>query len=127
MEMTRPLSSNSTHAELCSRFEETESKLAALQKQRDKMKADAITIGGMMFELGELDALYPADSLAPKYFKTFYLNGELQGEGNFIELGDRNDANSIFDGEIDYYYPGGALKRRMFYSNGKSNGECSTI
>lgn len=32
-------------------------KLAALQKQRDKMKADAITIGGMMFELGELDAL----------------------------------------------------------------------
>ena len=46
-----------THAELCSRFEETESKLAALQKQRDKMKADAITIGGMMFELGELDTL----------------------------------------------------------------------
>ena len=28
-----------------------------LQKQRDKMKADAITIGGMMFELGELDDL----------------------------------------------------------------------
>ena len=70
-------------------------------------------------------ALYPADSLAPKYFKTFYLNGELQGKGNFIELGDRNDANSIFDGEIDYYYPGGALKRRMFYSNGKANGECT--
>ena len=46
-----------THAELCSRFEETEAKLAALQKQRDKMKADAITIGGMMFELGELDTL----------------------------------------------------------------------
>ena len=46
-----------THAELCNRFEETEAKLAALQKQRDKMKADAITIGGMMFELGELDTL----------------------------------------------------------------------
>ena len=46
-----------THAELCSRFEETEAKLAALQKQRDKMKADAVTIGGMMFELGELDTL----------------------------------------------------------------------
>ncbi len=46
-----------THAELCSRFEETEAKLAALQKQRDKMKAEAITIGGMMFELGELDSL----------------------------------------------------------------------
>ena len=46
-----------THAELCNRFEGTEAKLAALQKQRDKMKADAITIGGMMFELGELDSL----------------------------------------------------------------------
>ena len=46
-----------THAELCNRFEETKAKLAALQKQRDKMKADAITIGGMMFELGELDTL----------------------------------------------------------------------
>ena len=46
-----------THAELCNRFEETEAKLAVLQKQRDKMKADAITIGGMMFELGELDSL----------------------------------------------------------------------
>ena len=46
-----------THDELCSRFEETEAKLAALQKQRGKMKADAITIGGMMFELGELDTL----------------------------------------------------------------------
>lgn len=46
-----------THDELCSRFEETEAKLAALQIQQDKMKADAITIGGMMFELGELDTL----------------------------------------------------------------------
>lgn len=47
-----------THAELCNRFEETEAKLAALQKQRDKMKADAIIIGGMMFELGELDGKF---------------------------------------------------------------------
>lgn len=46
-----------THADLCRRFEETEARLTSLQKQRDKMKADAIAIGGMMFELGELDAL----------------------------------------------------------------------
>lgn len=46
-----------THAELCSRFEETEARLTSLQKQRDRMKADAIAIGGMMFELGELDTL----------------------------------------------------------------------
>lgn len=46
-----------THAELCSRFEETEAKLAALQRQREKMKVDAIAIGGMMFELRELTVL----------------------------------------------------------------------
>ena len=46
-----------THDELCSRFEETEAKLAALQRRRDKMKADAIAIGGMMFKLGELESL----------------------------------------------------------------------
>lgn len=46
-----------THAVLCRRFEETESKLTALQRQREKMKADTIAIGGMMFELGELTAL----------------------------------------------------------------------
>ena len=44
-------------ADLCRRFEETEAKLAALQRQQEKMKADAIAIGGMMFELGELTAL----------------------------------------------------------------------
>ena len=45
------------HDDLCSRYKEIQTKLATLQKQRDKMKADAITIGGMMFELGELDDL----------------------------------------------------------------------
>ena len=48
------------HAALCRRFEETEARLTSLQKQRDRMKADAIAIGGMMFELGELDTL-PVD------------------------------------------------------------------
>lgn len=45
------------HADLCRRFEETEARLTSLQKRRDRMKADAIAIGGMMFELGELTAL----------------------------------------------------------------------
>lgn len=49
-----------THADMCHHFEETEAKLAALQRRREKMKADAIAIGGMMFELGELDTL-PVD------------------------------------------------------------------
>lgn len=48
---------HTTYASLCSRFEETEFKLNSLRHQRDKMKADSITIGGMMFALGELDTL----------------------------------------------------------------------
>jgi len=70
-------------------------------------------------------ALYPADSLAPKYFKTFYLDGELQGEGVFVTLDKRNDANSVFDGEVDYYYKGGSLREKLFFANGKPNGECT--
>lgn len=46
-----------THADLCRRFEETEARLTSLQKRRNRMNADAIAIGGMMFELGELDSL----------------------------------------------------------------------
>ena len=45
------------HDDLCSHYKEIQTKLATLQKQRDKMNADAIAIGGMMFELGELDDL----------------------------------------------------------------------
>lgn len=45
------------HGELCSRFEQTEEKLNGLRQQRERMQSDAIAIGGMLFELTELDAL----------------------------------------------------------------------
>ena len=67
--------------------------------------------------------LYPVDSLAPKYFKTFYLDGQLQGEGTFITMGERSDKESVFDGEVVYYYKGGAVKQRLTYAEGKPNGE----
>lgn len=68
-------------------------------------------------------ALYPADSLAPKYFRTFFMNGNVQSEGNFISLGNVTDETSVFDGQVDYLYNNGSLQRRMFYSGGKPNGE----
>lgn len=68
-------------------------------------------------------ALYPADPTAPKYFKTFYANGALQGEGTFISLDSHNDAKSVFDGEMLIYYAEGALKEKLNYTNGKPNGE----
>lgn len=43
------------HADLRSRFEDTRLKRAALQKRWDKMNADAVTIGCMMFAPQELD------------------------------------------------------------------------
>jgi DNA invertase Pin-like site-specific DNA recombinase len=45
------------HSELCSRFMETENRLNALKQRREQMKNDAIAIGGMLFELSELDGL----------------------------------------------------------------------
>jgi len=45
------------HSELCSQFEETENRLNALKKRREQMQTDAIAIGGLLFELTELDAL----------------------------------------------------------------------
>jgi len=68
-------------------------------------------------------ALYPVDETATKYFKTFYANGALQGEGTFIDLDRSNDSKSVFDGEITSYYVAGALKEKLNYANGKLNGE----
>ena len=68
-------------------------------------------------------ALYPADGLAPKYFKTFYMNGNVQSEGTFISLGEKSDKTSIFDGLVEYFYNSGAIQRRIMFSDGKPNGE----
>ena len=45
------------HEELCAQFERTEEKLNGLRQQRERMQSDAIAIGGMLFELTELDTL----------------------------------------------------------------------
>ena len=43
-------------------------------------------------------ALYPADSTAAKEFRTYYMSGELQGEGSFVVLDKKDDAKSQFAG-----------------------------
>jgi hypothetical protein len=45
------------HGELYARFERTEEKLNGLRQRREQMQNDAIAIGGMLFELTELDTL----------------------------------------------------------------------
>lgn len=68
-------------------------------------------------------ALYPVDSLLPRYFKTYYTSGELQGEGTFISLDERDDSQSLLEGEIVSYFKNGKIQERVFYSSGLQNGE----
>ena len=90
---------------MCRRFEETEAKLAALQRQREKLKADAIAIGGMMFELGELDAL-------PLTFDEKLWNGTVDhvtvhaDERVVFRFRDGNSKNRLGTAEKDSAAPG---------------------
>lgn len=68
-------------------------------------------------------ALYPADSLAPRRFKTYYISGEPESEGNFIRLDENDDSKSLFDGEILSYFKNGNIHERLFYSRGIQEGE----
>ena len=45
------------HTALCGRFEDIEATLDELKQKREQMRNDAIAIGGLLFELTELDAL----------------------------------------------------------------------
>lgn len=68
-------------------------------------------------------ALYPADAQATKEFKTYYISGELQGEGNFLELDKADDAKSRLSDQITIYYKNGDIKEQKNYVDGKLQGE----
>lgn len=68
-------------------------------------------------------ALYPADSLAMKQSRTFYITGELEGEGDFIELSPLNDKQSKFVGLYTHYYKSGKPSRSFTYLDGVPEGE----
>lgn len=67
-------------------------------------------------------ALYPADTSQPHEFKTYYLTGELEGEGTFISLNQTNDAKSLFEGEVIKYYRNGRIAERSNFTNGILDG-----
>lgn len=71
-------------------------------------------------------ALYPADASASKEFRTYYMSGELQGEGSFEELDPVNDAKSKFVGQISIYFKNGKLQEQKTYEQGKLTGELTT-
>lgn len=51
-------------------------------------------------------ALYPADSTAAKEFRTYYMSGELQGEGSFVVLDKKDDAKSQFCRHLYHLFQG---------------------
>ncbi len=68
-------------------------------------------------------ALYPADSSVARYYKTYYMSGELQGEGKFISMNEKEDAKNLLDGEILSYFKNGNISERCFYAQGTQEGE----
>ena len=68
-------------------------------------------------------ALYPADSTAAKEFRTYYMSGELQGEGSFVVLDRKDDAKSQFAGTFTSYFKDGQVEQKKTYQAGLLSGE----
>lgn len=68
-------------------------------------------------------ALYPADKAATKEFKTYYISGELQGDGNFITLDKTDDSKSKLCDQVTTYFKNGDIEEKKNYTDGKLNGE----
>lgn len=68
-------------------------------------------------------ALYPADSTAAKEFRTYYMSGELQGEGSFVVLDRKDDAKSQFAGTFTTYFKDGQVEQKKTYQAGLLSGE----
>ena len=80
-------------------------------------------IGNKTFASYYRFALYPADSDIERYYKTYYVSGELQGEGKFINMDEKESAKNLLDGEILNYFKNGNISERMFYAQGIQEGE----
>ncbi|MGL5895037.1 MAG: toxin-antitoxin system YwqK family antitoxin [Bacteroidales bacterium] len=68
-------------------------------------------------------ALYPENKSARKLYRGYYISGELNCSGSFINLDESDDSKSIFDGECVTYYKNGNLSSKRSFSNGIENGE----
>lgn len=68
-------------------------------------------------------ALYPVNPAMQKEFKTYYITGELQAEGSFLELDKSDDANSRFTDQYVSYFKDGQVEENKTYRDGRLNGE----
>lgn len=72
-------------------------------------------------------ALYPVDTTMSKEFRTYYMSGELQGEGTFVTLDKEDDAKSVFSGFITTYYKNGKPEELKTYKDGKLDNEYTSF
>lgn len=58
-----------------------------------------------------------------KLFRDYFITGELQSEGGYIEINRFDDSKSLMDGEWISYYKSGAVEQKVMLINGKRQGE----
>jgi len=54
--------------------------------------------------------------------RDYFITGELQAEGGYLSIDRNDDKNSIFDGEMTWYYKNGLVEAHVTKRNGKSEG-----
>ena len=68
-------------------------------------------------------ALHPEDPSAKKVFRDFFIDGTLQGKGEFISIDANDDSKSVFNGVIEAYYKNGNTAFHKVFTNGVLDGD----
>lgn len=68
-------------------------------------------------------ALYPADEAMPHFFRTYYMSGELESEGQFLSLHFQDDDFSKFHGKFIRYFKNKRMAEQMEYREGLLHGD----
>jgi clan AA aspartic protease (TIGR02281 family) len=68
-------------------------------------------------------AYIASNSNYKSYFIDYYITGEIQSEGSFTRIDLHDDANSLYHGEVLWYYKSGKLAGKTKFVNGKREGE----
>lgn len=55
-------------------------------------------------------------------YRSYYMNGKLQGEGQFISIDPFDDNKSVFDGEFKTYFENGLIETHGYFKEGVREG-----
>lgn len=72
-------------------------------------------------------ALYPANPSAAKKIRTYYISGELEGEGDFTQLSTTDDKQSKLEGKYVRYHKSGQPSVSCHYREGVLEGKYETF